>query len=69
MPTAKNGFHILNLRPKRYTFKKKKKSFFFNANLLEKFHLFLVHLNLWSHFSPPDIMATSRVRFRSPIVF
>ena len=33
MPTAKNGFHILNLHPKKYIFKKT----FLNANLLEKF--------------------------------
>ena len=33
MPTAKNGFHILNLHPKKYVFKKK----VFNTNLLEKF--------------------------------
>ena len=37
MPTAKNGFHIHNLHPKKYLFKKK---LFLNANLLEKF-LFL----------------------------
>ena len=35
MPTAKNGFHILNLHPKKYAFKKIP---FINANLLEKFH-------------------------------
>ena len=34
MPTAKNGFHILNLHPKKYILKKK---LFSNANLLEKF--------------------------------
>ena len=32
MPTAKNGFHIINLHPKKYVLKKK-----FNVNLLEKF--------------------------------
>ena len=37
MPTAKNGFHILNLHPKKYVFKKKLT--FFNANLLEKFYI------------------------------
>ena len=35
MPTAKNGFDIINLLPKKYIFKKKK-TFFLNANLLEK---------------------------------
>ena len=34
MPTAKNGFHILNLHPERFIFKKYP---FLNANLLEKF--------------------------------
>ena len=33
-PTAKNGFHILNLHPKKYVLKKT----FFNVHLLEKFH-------------------------------
>ena len=32
MPTAKNGFHILNLHPKKYIFKKK---LLLNANLIE----------------------------------
>ena len=36
MQTAKNGFHIFNLRPKNMYFKKKKIPFY-NANLLEKF--------------------------------
>ena len=35
MPTAKNGFHILNLHPKNMYLKKYP---IFNANLLEKFH-------------------------------
>ena len=39
MPTAKNGFHILNLHPKKCVFKKKKYPFF-NADLLEKFQNF-----------------------------
>ena len=34
MSTAKNGFHILYLHPKKYVYKK---IHFFNANLLEKF--------------------------------
>ena len=33
MPTAKNGFHILNLHPNRYIFKKYP---FFKANLPQK---------------------------------
>ena len=37
MPTAKNGFHILNRTPKKYVLKKYP---FLNANLLEKFPLF-----------------------------
>ena len=41
IPTAKNGFHILNLHPKKHTYiyiyiKKK-----FSANLLEKFPIIL----------------------------
>ena len=35
MPTAKNGFHILNLHPKNIYLK----ITFFNANLLEKFQI------------------------------
>ena len=35
MPTAKNGFHILNLHPRKYIYLKK--NTLFNANLLEKF--------------------------------
>ena len=38
MQTAKNEFHIFNLHPKKYIFKKK--NTFFNANLLEKFLYF-----------------------------
>ena len=34
MPTAKNGFQILNLHPKKCIFQKKYP--FFDANLLEK---------------------------------
>ena len=34
IPTAKNGFQILNLHPKKHALKKK--YLFFNANLLEK---------------------------------
>ena len=43
MPTAKNGFHILNLRPKKYVCIFKKKNFFLNANLLEKFQILYKH--------------------------
>ena len=38
LPTAKNGFHILNLHPKIYTLKKKK--IFFNANLQKNLIIF-----------------------------
>ena len=38
MPTTKNGFHILNLHPKKYVLKIP----FFNANLLEKFKIFIL---------------------------
>ena len=38
VPTAENGFHILNLHPKKYIFEKIYP--FFNANLLEKFRYF-----------------------------
>ena len=38
MPTAENGFHILNLHPKKHIFQERKT--FFNANLLEKFLCF-----------------------------
>ena len=43
MPTAKNGFHILNLHPNKYIFKKK--NTFLNANLLEKDTLFSISIN------------------------
>ena len=36
MPTAKIGFQIPNLHPKKHIFQQKKVPFF-NANLLEKF--------------------------------
>ena len=43
MPTAKNGFHILNPHPKKYLFQKRK--YIFYANLLEKFLNFIrVHI-------------------------
>ena len=35
MPTAKNGFHILNLHPKKYVLKKKKKK----KKLMEKIQI------------------------------
>ena len=41
MPTAKNGFHILNLHPKKYIFKK---MLFFITNLLEKIPYYLLGL-------------------------
>ena len=40
MPTAKNGFHILNLHPKNMYLKIP----FFNANILEKFQSSSKHL-------------------------
>ena len=36
IPTAKNGFHILDLHPKKHVFQKIP---FFNGNLLEKFQI------------------------------
>ena len=39
MPTAKNGFHILNLHPKKYVFPKNTR--ILNANLLEKIRIFM----------------------------
>ena len=54
MPTVKNGFHILNLHPKKYALKKYP---FFNANLLEKFRIFfsrrrvlLLTMEFWIRF-------------------
>ena len=41
MPTAKNGFHILNLHPKKYVLKKYP---CFNANLLEKLLILTKHI-------------------------
>ena len=42
MPTAKDEFHILNLHPKKYLFKKIN-THFYNANLLEKLRIFNFH--------------------------
>ena len=41
MPTAKNGFHILNLHPKKYVLNKYP---CFNANLLEKLLMLTRHI-------------------------
>ena len=41
-PTAKNGFHILNLHPKKYRFKKS--FFFFSCQFTRKIPQFLVHI-------------------------
>ena len=41
IPTAKNGFQILNLHPKKHVFKILPS---FNANLLEKFP----HMSSWA---------------------
>ena len=52
MPTAKNGFHIFNLHPKKYMYLKKYP--FLNANLLEKFltfnPIFCISLFLYVYF-------------------
>ena len=45
MPTAKNGFHILNLHPKEYIVKKIP---FFNANLLEKLPNICAHIEAFA---------------------
>ena len=45
MPTAKNGFHILNQHPKKYVFKK---ILFFNANLLENFQYLSCKFSIFS---------------------
>ena len=42
MPTAKNGFHIFNLHPKKYIFKTKQYPFL-NVNSLENFPFILLN--------------------------
>ena len=58
MPTVKNGFHILNLHPKKMYLKN---TLFFNANLLEKFHNWAQKgPNLCYTVTPENVLATPR---------
>ena len=61
MPTAKNGFQILNIYTHRKKYISKIKIPFFNAYKL-KINPKILKLERVSGVSSPDIMATSRVR-------